>query len=124
MDTQKILSEFYKRYDLAMNAKEFYQNALDKLKSSALECQSVCREFTERLAREQPELLAQMEEAYRNGERIKDAMQRGKRWPEYDPEKGSTYLAILSAVPADQRTLEMEQCQQEWQRFEDCRLQI
>jgi hypothetical protein len=124
LTTEELLADLYYRYDHALKAKQGYENARASLEKSAIACQKICRHYTERLAHEQPDLVAEIQDAYQNGERIKDAMQKGNRFPEYDPKKGTTYFAILSNVPADRRSLEMDNCLMHWKHFEELKAKI
>jgi hypothetical protein len=124
MNSEKVLAQFAQSFLQAIDARQDYGAALTNLQRDAKACSQVCQEFTQRLNQEHPELVWEIKEAYRHGERIKDAMQRGKRWPEYDSAKGTTYLAILSGVPSEQRSPELEECLSWWQKFEDARQKI
>ncbi len=104
-------------YRQALSAKHDFEDALNTLKKAAENSKAERDIFTKRLNDENPELVKRMRVAYDHGERIKDEMQKGKRWPNHDG-KATRYSQIILAVPIDQRSPEILECLKWWQEFE------
>lgn len=110
-----------KRYADALRAKSELALAVAELVAAAKECHSDRDAITQRAHKEHPEIFDKMLEGYTNGERIKDAMQKGRRWPEA---KKSTYLESLESIPIEQRSPELSECLKWWRQFGDALAQI
>jgi len=107
--------------DQALAAKHAYDEAIAQLLDLRKECAKFRKEFTAKAHKQAPELLARWNAAYQEGERIKDQMYKGNRWPKDTPVSGPGYSDILRSVPVEQRSPEMIQCLAAWEGWEKCR---
>lgn len=110
---------FNRLYDEALEAKKNYDIAILRLRAAGSASKPLRIEITERVKAEHPEIVASMDEAYANGERIKDAMYKGERWPKAGVKGRTRYFQMLEDVPIDQRSEEMTECLKWWLQFEE-----
>jgi hypothetical protein len=111
-----MIAKVHKAYEKASQAKAANAAAIESLKEAAKAARSERDDFTMKLSRERPDLVNRITDAYREGERIKDAMQLGGRWPRNSSK--STYVQILRDVPPEQRSAEMRACMEAWEKFQ------
>lgn len=112
------IEDFQDSYRQAIAAKEAFNAAKALMISDAKKCKGQRDEITKRLHKERPDLVAALAEAYKHGERIKDDMMKGERWPRKHDPSLNRYSQILSAIPHDQRSPEMRECLAWWEKYE------
>lgn len=118
---RRNMEAFALEYKGCLAEKNLLGRMTSRLTDAARMCAAERDAMTMRVRVERPDLVATIEIAYANGERIKNAMQVGNRWPQYDLGK---YLDILKAVPAEARSPEIEECLGHWQRFDDAHKEL
>lgn len=118
-----MIERFQAKYREALEAKREYEAAISKLSVAGSACQQERDAITRRLKQERPDLVAELRTAYSQGERIKDQMQMGGRWPK-SKEKRTRYSQILEDTLPEQRSPELIACLNHWLDFERILKQI
>lgn len=114
MKSEEVIA---RAYDAALAAKKNYEHMRNALvKVAKAEGAAICFDLTVKAKKERPDLFRELELAYRLGEKLKDEIQSGGRWP-----KGpapARYSDVLRAVPPAQMSPELTLCLEHWEKFE------
>lgn len=110
------ITDFCLRYDEALAAKRKLDRLISDLVIAAAACKNQRDHITQRLRSERPDLVSALAEAYSNGERMKDEMMKGVRWPKVGKEH-TNYRDTLNAVPEAQRSPEIIECLKWWTAY-------